>query len=92
MGGFSNNPDTQLLIDLARLGVDEGSRKAMRQFFAALPEEQKVRTLQILGSEDEDLARLVVATVPAMQGALHGKGKSLIDVFKSAVSFLHSSS
>jgi len=91
MGGFSNNPDTQLMIDLARLGVDDVNKKAMQKFFAALDEEKKARALQILGSEEEDIARLVVATVPQMQAALRGKGRSLTEVLKSAVSSLRSS-
>lgn len=91
MGGFSNNPDTQLMIDLARLGVDEANKKAMQKFFTILDEEKKARVLQILGSEDEDIARLIIATVPKMQTALQGKGKSLSAVLKSAVSTIRSS-
>lgn len=91
MGGFSDNPGTQLMIELARLGVDESAQKAMQAFFATLDAEKKVRVLEILGSEDKDMARLIVATVPKMQTALQGKGKSLKQVIQSASASFRSS-
>lgn len=79
------------MIELARLEVDEPTKKAMQAFFTPLDDEKKTRVLQILGSEDKDVARLIAVTVPKMQGALQGKGRSLTDVLTSAVSSLRSS-
>lgn len=83
MSAFSDNPDIQLMIDLAQLGVNDSAKKAMKEFFATLDPIRKARVLDILEGEDQDIARLIVATVPKMRASLLGRGKSLKQLFQS---------
>lgn len=86
MSAFSDNPDIQLMIDLAQLGVSDAAKKAMKEFFVTLDPIRKTRVLDILENEDQDVARLIVATVPKMRASLIGRGKSLKEIFQSALS------
>ncbi len=88
MAMITSQPAFQLLDVLAQLQVEESAKKDMLAFFEQLNEEKRARLLTVLQTVDEDIARLVVATVPKMRAALDGTGAAPAAVIADAVKSL----
>lgn len=88
MGIYTTQPEFRLLDVLAQLQVDEPARLEAVELFRRLPEDKRERLLTVLQTVDEDIARLVVATVPKMREALDGKGTKPETLISDAVKTL----
>ncbi|HBP00098.1 TPA: hypothetical protein DD617_02830 [Candidatus Uhrbacteria bacterium] len=79
--------DARLSFLMTKLQILKKTQTEMQDFFCRLPSDKQACILSLLEREDEDLARLVIATVPKLKRTLSGSGSSPA-IFVSSI--LHS--